>query len=85
MTVQSFSQMGELNKGNNYKGNKTTSYLITYKTVYPKRITEKEDFFTLYIPQSGKSTLSEYHTFTDKDDNSSWVSHRFGKCVNTSN
>jgi hypothetical protein len=84
MTVQSFSQMVEKNKGNNFKGNKTTSYLITYKTVYPKRITENEDFYTLYIPQSGKSTLSEYHTFTDQNDSSSWVSLKFGKCENTS-
>jgi hypothetical protein len=84
MTVQTSTEMVDRNKGNNYKGDKTTSYLITYKIVLPKHISENENLFTLYIPQNGKSIISQYNTWED-DSNSSWVDHKFGKCVNTSN
>jgi len=78
VNVQTFSQMVNHNKDNNYKGEETTSYLITYK-LFPSRV------ITLYIPQGGKSILSENVTWEGKDGHSSWVRLTFGKCVNTSN
>ena len=84
VTVQSFSQMVDLNKDNKYKGIKTTSYLITYKKVYPKNITEGELFYTLYVSQNGKSIISQYNTYSGRKGGSSWVDMKFGKCVNTS-
>ena len=72
-------------KDNKYKGIKTTSYLITYKKVYPKNITEGELFYTLYVSQNGKSIISQYNTYSGRKGGSSWVDMKFGKCVNTSN
>jgi hypothetical protein len=83
LSIHPFTQITGKNK-HNKKGDKSTSYLITYKTVLPKKVTERERMFTLYIPQHGRSVISEYHT-TDINGDSSWVSMKFGKCVNTSN
>jgi hypothetical protein len=81
VNVQTFTEMVERNKGNNYKGKETTSYLITYGEGYPPF----NSLITLYIPQGGKSILSDHSYSESRSSNSSWVSHRFGTCVNTSN
>ena len=78
VNVQTFSQTVNHNKDNNYLGEETTSYLITYR-LFPSGV------ISLYIPQGGKSILSENSTSEGKHGHNSWVSMKFGKCVNTSN
>jgi hypothetical protein len=69
----------------NTKGDKSTSYLITYKTLLPKEVSENQRIYTLYIPHHGRSIISEYIIPSEFDtDESSWVSMKFGKCVKTS-
>jgi hypothetical protein len=62
----------------------TTSYLVTYKSKIGK-IFKREEFYSLYIPNNGKSIVSSYHQSQDtRKGTYSMVKMLFGKCVNTS-
>ena len=71
-----------INKGMLFeKGSETTQYLIIYKDSY----IPNEQIYSLFIPDSGNSILTWYSFSNNPSSKGSWVSHRFGKCVNTSN
>ena len=85
LSISPFTQITGRNKQNT-KNVKSTSYLITYKIVLPKEVSEQERMYTLYIPKHGHSVISQYNTTrNDINGESSWISMNFGKCVNTSN
>ena len=75
ISTQTFTQLED-----GYKGEKTTSHLITY-TQTPKD--KNEEVYTLFIPENGKSIISKYNIMTETDK-SSWINMKFGKCVKTS-
>ena len=83
LSSHSFTQMVYQSAENGLKKVTTKSYLITYKREYPPEISKNEGILTLYIPENGKSIISDYN-MTVRPDNSSWVSMQFGKCVNIS-
>jgi hypothetical protein len=83
LSSHSFTQMVYQSAENGLKKVTTKSYLITYKREYPPEISKNEGILTLYIPEHGKSIISDY-SMTVKPDNASWVSMQFGKCVNIS-
>ena len=74
LSTQHFTQLED-----GFKGEETTSLLITYTQLTKGK---NEDVHTLFIPKNGKSIISNYLIMT-QPDKSSWVSHKFGKCVNT--
>ena len=79
LDVQSFNE--KVYSKENEEEN-TISLLIVYLLEGP---TTGETPSSLYIPQNGKSIISEYSRNFIDDGDSSWVSMKFGKCVNTSN
>ena len=82
LSVHSFTEKLDMD-GKDNENNRSTSYLITYKEKSSRHF---DYIYTLYIPQNGKSIISEYHSnSSDTQGNASWVGMRFGKCVNTSN
>jgi hypothetical protein len=82
LSSHSFIQKVNLSDSNNWKGENSTSYLISYKL---KDRDESERFLTLYIPKNGSSIISEYLQTPNPDrGEGSWLSMKFGKCVQTS-
>jgi hypothetical protein len=80
LDVQSFNQ----NVYSKESGEENTISLLIVYSVEGADSEEKPS--SLYIPQNGKSIISEYsiNFMTDHGD-MSWVGMMFGKCVNTSN
>lgn len=74
--VQIFSS-----RAGDYGDVKSTSHLITFKRKLSNP--EDESLFTVYIPENGKSIMSEYVLSSLRGENS-WLNMNFGKCVKTS-
>lgn len=65
-------------RGDSFKEKKTTSYIITYANPGNPG---NEYLYTLYIPENGKSIISEYIMFSG---DMSWIKNKFGNCALTS-
>ena len=81
LSTHSFIQTINLSPSNK-KGENSTSYLISYKL---RGLDDDERFRTLYIPKNGSAIISEYNQTINPDrGEGSWLTMKFGKCVQTS-